>query len=301
MVEGSENIEEILSLSNIPLVIVDDKDSVRFVFGIEKHRASELLSEDNFISIYYQDFYIGKLYYGYPRSLSYLSLLPYLVLLILVPTFIITALLVRNTIAYERERFWNIFSKGLAHQLGVPVMTLTAKLQKLFYMYDVDEEHVKEVERILSRIESILKRFSKIGSQLKLENVSIREIVSIAYENFRHKLDLEVSGDCTVLGDRELLSWVFENLFKNAYEAEASRIKVSILSKDNSCEVIFEDDGRGISESILPYLFKTNKTTKSKGWGIGLLLSRRILELHGANIEVVSSKPATFLITFRKR
>ena len=153
------------------------------------------------------------------------------------------------------------------------------------------------MEEALERVNSILRRFSKIGSSPSMGPVSLKGAVEKAMESLLFRIrgfPVKIEGDCVAYGDEELLVWVFENLIKNAYESKRGRredgMKIRIYSANSSCIVDVEDYGMGIPRRVRKNLFQRDITTKKEGWGIGLMLVRRIMEMHGGSIRLLESK-----------
>lgn len=301
MISGSPQLDTLMNYVEIPIVLVDNKGNIRYVRGYPqdmdfvRKEVEKLRRKGNYIDIYYENFYIGRLYFGEPPSIRYLSLLPWILLIIVLITFFLVFLSVRGAVRYESERFWNIFAKGLAHQLGNPVTSLNAYLEIL--RRKCEEEEVSGMEEALDRVNSILRRFSKIGSSPSMGPVSLRRAVEKAMESLLFRIGgfpVKVEGDCVAYGDEELLVWVFENLIKNAYESKRGRredgMKIRIYSANSSCIVDVEDYGMGIPRRVRKNLFQRDITTKKEGWGIGLMLVRRIMEMHGGSIRLLESK-----------
>lgn len=195
----------------------------------------------------------------------------------------------RNAYKYEHEKFYSTFAKGLAHQMGTPISSLLANIELL----KKGEDRFSQIQDDIDKISSILKRFSKIGSSINLEEVNIEEVILSAYKNleskFKRNFQLYILGNCKVMGDRELLEWVFENLIKNSYEANSTKIEFRVSENKNFYIIDAIDNGVGISDNIKKKIFSDSITTKSKGWGIGLLLSNRIIKMHKGKIKLLES------------
>ena len=301
MISGSPRLDTLMNYVEIPIVLVDNEGNIRYVRGYPrdmdfvKGEIEKLRRRGNYIDIYYDEFYIGRLYFGEPRSIRYLSLLPWILLVVVLVTFFLMFLSVRGAIRYESERFWNIFAKGLAHQLGNPVTSLNAYLEILKRKCGDDGE-ISAMEEAMERVNSILRRFSKIGSKPSMVPVSLKRAALRAMDSLRVRIrdfPVSVEGDCTACGDEELLTWVFENFIKNAYESrkgEGDGMRIKIGESGNSCIVEVEDYGSGIPPDVRRNLFQRDITTKEEGWGIGLILVRRILEMHGGSVKLEESR-----------
>ncbi len=303
LISGSPQLDTLMNYIEFPIILTDDRGRIRYVRGYPPHRSfiegklKELEKKGNFIDIYYQDFYIGRMYFGEPRSIVYLTLLPIALLIIVFLTFILAFFSIRGAVRYESERFWNIFAKGLAHQLGNPITSINAYMERLRRICPDGEDVLERISEDMERINAILRRFSKIGSSLSMREVELRRAVERAIRflgfRIRGKFRVDVEGNCRVRGDEELLVWVFENFIKNAFEArmgDGGRMEIKIRTEDGKCIVDIIDYGRGVPEEVKRHLFVESRTTKEGGWGIGLILVERILRMHDAGVYLVESR-----------
>ncbi len=247
---------------------------------------------------------IGYIYYGEPRALFYLRLLQFLLPLLGGLAFVGLLLAARWLRRYQAAEFWASFAKGLAHQLGTPASSLWGWLE-LLKRKGVDPRIAEGIERDLERIRSVMRRFSKIGGQPKLEPVSLRSVAEEAVREAQRrflKIPVQVEGDCQVFAEPELVSWAFEIFLKNAQEAGAKRVEIRLKEEGKDCLVEIEDDGAGVPRSARRHLFKRGFSTKSRGWGVGLLLAKRIVEeVHGGKVWLAESRPGRTVFAFKLR
>ncbi len=303
LISGSPQLDTLMNYIEFPIILTDDRGRIRYVRGYPPSREfverklRELEEKGNFIDIYYQDFYIGRMYFGEPRSIVYLTLLPLALLIIVLVAFVLAFFSIRGAVRYESERFWNIFAKGLAHQLGNPITSINAYLERLRRRCPDADDVLERISEDMERINSILRRFSKIGSSPSMGEVNLREAAERAVRFLRFRLrdrfHVEIEGDCRVRGDGELLTWVFENFIKNAFEArreDGGKMVIRMREEGRRCTVDVIDYGRGIPEEIKRHLFEESRTTKEGGWGIGLILVERILRMHDARVYLVESE-----------
>lgn len=212
----------------------------------------------------------------------------------------------------EQNQVWVGMAKETAHQLGTPLSSLVAWLE-LLKMQGMSEEYSVEIEKDIHRLLTITERFSKIGSAPALSKVNVYEILkhSVGYIQTRSsdKVIFEInesSSDILVPLNVPLFEWVIENILKNALDAMSGIGKISINITDQQQFVYLDitDTGKGISKSAYKTIFKPGYTTKSRGWGLGLSLSKRIIEeYHNGQIFVKSSEPSkgtTFRIVLKK-
>jgi len=208
---------------------------------------------------------------------------------------VITLFLLVSYIAFstsrkaEQNQVWVGMAKETAHQLGTPTSSLMASLE-LLKLKNVDESVVAEFEKDVNRLEKITERFSKIGSAPKLEKQDIITILlhTIQYikarssENIKFEINFSEQDKVLVPFNFSLLEWVIENLFKNAIDSMEGNgtIKVKISDRIQFLFIDIIDEGKGLPKSKYKTVFQPGYTTKLRGWGLGLSLSKRIIELY---------------------
>jgi len=200
----------------------------------------------------------------------------------------------------EQNEVWNGMSKETAHQLGTPISSLMGWME-LLKESDLDPSMIKEMQKDTSRLEKITDRFSKIGSRPAIKDSDLSAILteSLDYMKNRGPKSIEYLLDLpakpiTIKLNETLFEWVIENLLKNATDAieGKGRIILHAVEIENSVIVDVEDTGKGIAKSRFRTIFKPGYTTKKRGWGLGLSLSKRIIDsYHDGKIFVLSSDP----------
>ena len=200
----------------------------------------------------------------------------------------------------EQNEVWNGMSKETAHQLGTPISSLIGWME-LLKESDLDPSMIKDMQKDTSRLEKITDRFSKIGSRPAIKDSDLTAILkeSLDYMKNRGPKSVEYLLDLpakpiTIKLNETLFECVIENLLKNATDAieGKGRIILHAVEIENSVIVDLEDSGKGIAKSRFRTIFKPGYTTKKRGWGLGLSLSKRIIEsYHDGKIFVFSSDP----------
>jgi signal transduction histidine kinase len=200
----------------------------------------------------------------------------------------------------EQNEVWTGMSKETAHQLGTPISSLIGWME-LLKQSKLDQTMVEEMQKDTTRLEKITDRFSKIGSKptLKKSNLSIILSDSLDYMRNRGPKSVEYILDIPeksilVRLNETLFEWVIENLCKNATDAIEGSGRVILHAVETETGVIIdvEDSGKGIAKSRFKTIFKPGYTTKKRGWGLGLSLSKRIIEsYHHGKVFVLSSDP----------
>ncbi|MBQ0063563.1 MAG: HAMP domain-containing histidine kinase [Prevotella sp.] len=208
----------------------------------------------------------------------------------------------------EQNKVWVGLSKETAHQLGTPISSLMAWIEVLCENYP-DDDLLPEMEKDVKRLQLIAERFSKIGSVPESKETSLTEVLNhvIDYMDRRTSSKVQIvkdfpTEDAIVRINSSLFEWVIENLCKNAVDAmEGSGVIRLHYEQANGITLLdVSDNGKGIRKKNVQNVFKPGFTTKSRGWGLGLSLAKRIVEeYHGGRIYVKSSevgKGTTFRI-----
>ncbi|MBT4217007.1 MAG: HAMP domain-containing histidine kinase [Flavobacteriales bacterium] len=212
----------------------------------------------------------------------------------------------------EQNQVWAGMAKETAHQIGTPLSSLMAWLE-LLKQNPENESMTIEMDKDLKRLETITERFSKIGSKPKLNDENITKIIenSISYMEKRFSKNIKFEKNISVITkkiklNRVLLIWVIENICKNAADAMKGEGKITINCSEHEEEIqmYISDTGSGIDKSIIKSIFMPGITSKNRGWGLGLSLSKRIIEdYHKGKLFVQNSNEedgTTFCITLPK-
>lgn len=244
------------------------------------------------------------------RWFPWVQMLVVLSFMALIVTYIITSY--RN----EHNRVWVGLSKETAHQLGTPISSLNGWLELLKTKYP-DDELLPDIATDVNRLQLVAERFSRIGSSPTLMPTDMRKIVeeSVTYMRTRvsNKVEIELTIDehpaeaYTASVDAPLMEWVTENLIKNAVDAMNGRgwIGLHLTASGNNIILDVTDTGRGIERKRYRQVFRPGYTTKTRGWGLGLSLCKRIVEqYHRGKIFVhksVVSKGTTFRVILKQK
>ncbi|MCB0472831.1 MAG: HAMP domain-containing histidine kinase [Flavobacteriaceae bacterium] len=248
--------------------------------------------------------YVGKTDYIYYRDSDLLNKLQYyplaLVLILLLFGTIIFLVFRSNKVA-EQNKLWAGMAKETAHQIGTPLSSLLGWVE-ILRMENTDENTVSEIEKDIERLNTIADRFSKIGSVPKLERHEIVYETKKAYEYFARRsskqIDFQFSPDddskLYAMINSQLYSWVIENLLKNAIDAMDGKgtIHIKVAEKNGKyIQISIQDTGKGIPKNIYRKIFEPGFTTKRRGWGLGLSLTKRIIEdYHEGKVYVEKSE-----------
>jgi len=240
------------------------------------------------------------LYYEDSKVLKRLSLFPYLQLVVMLAFIVVVYFAVSSTKKAEQNKVWVGLSKETAHQLGTPISSLMAWME-LLRADGIDPDIVNEMDKDVTRLETIASRFSKIGSKPTLESDDLRDVVAsaVSYMSTRtsSRIRLAYLPDEQALPvriSRPLVEWVLENLIKNAVDAMEGdgSITITTFSENNLACIDVADTGKGIPRKRQKTIFNPGYTTKKRGWGLGLTLAKRIVEqYHDGRIFVLTSEP----------
>jgi len=308
----------------VPLIITDEKGQIQSSNNIDTVHTINLTHGQvlqqtladfkNMHAPIMADYGTGKnyVYYGESYMLTQLRYFPYVQLAIII--LFLTVVLIALTTAHRslQNQVWVGLSKETAHQLGTPLSSIEAWLE-LLRDNDENNEAVLEMQKDLDRLKLVADRFSKVGSspQLAEENLITRldEIVEYMQKRAPKKVAISLhttEQDVPVNISGSLFDWVMENLIRNALDAMGGKgtIDITVINNPQQVWIDVQDSGKGIPRHQVKKVFTPGFTTKKRGWGLGLSLSRRIIEkYHHGSIFVKQSEPGkgtTFRIVIRR-
>lgn len=329
------NVDFLLSIiernSNIPVLLTDENDEILMQrnFSMPEpldslapfmlsdvnreflmKKLDKLKDSPNVIEIDMGDAGKQWLYYEDSKLLKSLGMYPYIQVLVLLAFVLIVYYAVSSTKRAEQNKVWVGLSKETAHQLGTPISSLMAWME-LLEDSGVSPETVAEMNKDVKRLSTIASRFSKIGSRPSMESYDVNEIVGRACEYMSSRISKRIQFSFTpwhepliVTMSPPLTEWVMENLIKNAVDAMEGSGSISINIHPEKLKAMIEisDTGKGIPHKNQKTIFNPGFTTKKRGWGLGLTLTKRIVEeYHGGLIYVKKSEVgvgSTFAIEF---
>lgn len=238
------------------------------------------------------------LYYEDSTLLRRMSVFPYIQLLVMMAFIAVVYFAVLSIKKAEQNKVWVGLSKETAHQLGTPISSLMAWMEWLPEL-GVDAETIAEMNKDVTRLSTVASRFSKIGSEPKIEPADACLIVADAVGYMQTRISPRISlslknqiDNATILACAPLLEWVVENLVKNAVDAMEGTGSITVTMEKTATAVTIDvsDTGKGISRKNFKTVFNPGYTTKSRGWGLGLTLAKRIVEqYHRGRIFVARS------------
>ena len=296
------NYEDSLKdIESAAMQMKENERNIRIYLNMQELNTDDVAGAD-YIEICYDDSLI----------LQRLARYPYIQLTVVVIFVLIAFFALFSSMKAEQNKVWVGLSKETAHQLGTPISSLMAWSEVLRESYP-DDELIPEMSKDISRLERIADRFSKIGSIPEPKVEDLCEILQRVVDYMSHRVSSKVKLTAHFPEERvemlivaPLFEWVAENLCKNAVDAMGGEGKIDLYVYDEPMSVVIDvtDTGKGISKNNYKDVFKPGFTTKSRGWGLGLSLAKRIVEeYHKGRIFVKHSeigKGTTFRIELPK-
>lgn len=302
----------------IPVILVNDTGEIIAHRNLDvpesnperylKRKLEEFKESGQVLENPYLDGKTNYLYYKGSSLLSKLRLYPLLLLGVISIYMLISYMAFSNARRSEQNKVWTGMAKETAHQIGTP---LSAMLGWVAYLKDKypQEEAFGEMERDVNRLTAITERFSKIGSQPELTHTALTNTIENSLDYLVNRLGKNVTFTSNIASDLQaqhnpqLISWVLENLITNATDALEGKGEIEVEARLNGTDIFIfvKDSGKGIPSNIQRSIFKPGYSTKSRGWGLGLSLAKRIVdEYHNGSISLVDSQlnqGSTFKIT----
>lgn len=311
----------IQSNTTTPMIIVDSKGFFQSNnIDLEGENNQEYLKklakkfeqENSPIPVIYNGKILSTLYYGNSILLNKLKYYPLALILIILLFVGLIYFFYRSSRSATQNKLWTAMAKETAHQIGTPLSSLIGWAE-LLKNENVNPTYIDEINNDIQRLETITDRFSKIGSmpQLTPTDVVMATKTSIQYLQSRSSqlvsFDIKLPSTAILVHlNEELYNWAIENLVKNGIDAMKGKGQIGLELKMTTHQVIIEitDNGSGIPKKQFKAIFETGYTTKKRGWGLGLSLTKRIVEqYHNGKIKVLSSeidKGTTIQITLKK-
>ena len=314
LINADENTDVDLPLlifsnnTSIPIMLTE-KDSIINAVNIdstvmqstEKSRLflNKLKGENEPINIVYAPGRIQKLYYGNSSLLNQLKYYPIALLLIIVLFAALVYNYYKSNKMATQNKLWAGMAKETAHQIGTPLSSLIGWIE-LLKTEDIPESTTKEIEKDIERLQTITDRFSKIGSEPKLEQMDIVSETLLSYDYLQSRFSKQIEfsyaapkKSILIPLNATLHSWTIENMVKNAIDAMKGKGKLhlAIEEENESIKITITDTGSGIPKNQFKKIFEPGYTTKKRGWGLGLSLTKRIVEdYHKGKIKVLQSE-----------
>ena len=309
------------SKNSIPMIVVDKKNRLLFSNNIDQKKIkkdsisyiNKLIGDFSLINepieIKFENNFYQKLYYGNSKLVTQLKLYPVAFLIIISILILLIFMYYRSSQIALENKLWSAMAKETAHQLGTPISSLLGWLMVLEENYD--SETLNKMNKDVERLKTISERFSKIGAIPEKKPYKLSSIVDeiVEYMRIRIPSTIEIivqkkDGEIPINLNKELIQWVLENMIKNSIDSIEKKGKIKLeINWRGKANLKISDTGSGIEKELQSKVFDAGVSTKTRGWGIGLSLTKRIIEkYHKGRIKLLnSSKNGTeFLIEIPK-
>ncbi|WP_445732993.1 sensor histidine kinase [Mariniflexile sp.] len=324
--DTNANLELTLRILNsnktTPMLVINEDGSLSGFNNLDETKISDSLyvkklilrfeAENKPIPVKMGNSIVSTIYYGNSELLNKLKYYPLALLLIVFLFGAVIFFFYRSNKNATQNKLWSGMAKETAHQIGTPLSSLIGWTEILKTEH-VNPSYIVEIEKDIDRLQTITERFSKIGSVPTLEVADIITETISSYDYLKTRssnlIDFDIhipKGEILVNLNKQLYSWTIENLVKNAIDAMKGRGKltVEISQLEDTIMVSLTDTGKGIAKKNFNKIFEPGFTTKKRGWGLGLSLTKRIIEdFHDGRIKVLESeinKGTTFQITLKR-
>ena len=311
---------------DIPMIQVTEKDSIMDHRNLD---SAKIVSDKSYLideladfkklhePIVWQDpsdsLKTNRVFYGESALLKQVRYYPIVQLFIVALFIVITLIAISTRNKSTQNQVWAGMAKETAHQMGTPLTSLQGWVEILKDTAGM-EKIVPEMSKDVDRLKLVSDRFGKIGStpQLELNDIIVQVEDMVSYikrrspESVAFAINTNGESEIKAMVNGPLFDWVIENLLKNALDAMEGKGTLNINIKNETAQVTVDvtDSGKGISKQNIRNVFKPGFTTKKRGWGLGLTLSKRIIEqYHNGELFVKQSEPGkgtTFRIVLRK-
>ncbi len=294
---------------NIPLILVNTDGNIESFQNLDADKSQDPLyiqrqlekmkSENRPIEISYKGTNKQFIYYRNSDLLNRLTYYPIALILILFLFLSVIYLFYSSNKASETNKLWTGMAKETAHQIGTPLSSLLGWIA-ILKMEKVNDSYVSEIEKDVARLNTIANRFSKIGSKPELKEENIVRVTKLAFDYLASRSSKQIrfsfgasKEQIPVLLNTELFGWVIENLIKNAIDAmqREGLLTVQVENTAKKVKITVSDTGKGMPKKLFKQIFNPGFTTKKRGWGLGLSLSKRIVkDYHKGKIMVRKSE-----------
>lgn len=307
---------------DIPIIITDKNRNLIESKNIDeeilnnpeklKHKIAEMDDKYPPFEIQLPNFNNQFVFYDNSDLLNYLRYYPYALGLFIGLYLLFSFWFLRTIKKSDESMLWAGLAKETAHQIGTPLSSMIGWVEVMKLDANRNDDGLLEINKDINRLKTISERFSKIGSVPELNDLNLKETVQQNFDYLKSRISKKVNFELKVPAreiliphNRILMSWVIENLVKNAVDAMKGegKLEISLYSKNNYVLIDVKDSGSGMTNTQMRSAFKPGYSTKKRGWGLGLSLAKRVInEYHNGDIKIAESevgKGTTFRIVLK--
>ncbi|WDT67357.1 sensor histidine kinase [Cloacibacterium sp. TD35] len=307
---------------DIPIIITDKKRNLIDSKNIDeeilnnpeklKQKIAEMDDKYPPFEIQLPHFNNQFVFYDNSDFLNYLRYYPYALGLFIGLYLLFSFWFLRTIKKSDESMLWAGLAKETAHQIGTPLSSMIGWVEVMKLDANRNDDGLLEINKDINRLKTISERFSKIGSVPELNDLNLKETVQQNFDYLKSRISRKVNFELKVPAreiliphNRILMSWVIENLVKNAVDAMKGegKLEISLYSKNNYVLIDIKDSGSGMTNTQMRSAFKPGYSTKKRGWGLGLSLAKRVInEYHNGDIKIAESevgKGTTFRIALK--
>ena len=306
---------------NIPLILLDEKGNVLETRNLPKQinnddvsvkkAARKMAQRYKPIEIQLPGNVKQYVYYDNSSLLNNLQYLPIYLGIIILGYILFTYWFITTTKKTDEGFVWAGLAKETAHQIGTPLSSMIGWIE-ILRMENPESDGVNEIEKDISRLKTITERFSKIGSVPELNDMNLSETLQQNFDYLKSRISTKIDfklkmppQEFLIPHNRILMSWVIENLVKNAVDAMkgVGKLEIFLYEKNNNVIIDFADTGSGMTRQQARKVFRPGFSTKKRGWGLGLSLAKRVIsEYHRGELKIAQTEPGkgtTFRIVLK--
>lgn len=307
---------------NIPIIVTDKKKNLIQSKNITddilknpeklKQKINEMEDKYPPFEIQLPNFNNQFVFYDNSDLLNYLRYYPYALGLFIGVYLLFSFWFLRTIKKSDESMLWAGLAKETAHQIGTPLSSMIGWIEIMKLDKNRNEDGLVEINKDINRLKTISERFSKIGSVPELNDLNLKETIQQNFDYLKSRISRKVifdlktpSSEVLTPHNRILISWVIENLVKNAVDAMKGegKLTINLYYKNKNILIDVKDSGSGMSNAQIRNAFKPGYSTKKRGWGLGLSLAKRVIqEYHNGDIKIAESevgKGTTFRIVLK--
>jgi len=319
-------LTEVIQKINFPIIVTDVQNNPKYWKNIESNTSDQEISPEKLKEIAFEmernetfillkepqtGEVISKIMYSSSHTIKRLKFLPYVEFFIVILFIAVGISGLSIMKKQEKESLWVALAKETAHQFGTPITSLLGWLEVLkskvegYKDTQQIDDIVQNMKEDVCHLEKIASRFGKVGSDIQIKQANIEATIYEALDYFRERIPrsnkqvnlnyINHAEDKVICFDPDLIKWALENLIKNAIDAlkdKSGNIFIITYDKGDKFYIQVKDEGCGIPKKAQKLIFDTGFTTKNRGWGLGLALTKRIIEeFHHGKIYVSKSEP----------